>query len=205
MINGSMNLSDRNKKSDKEDLKWVRKAKSGNRKAFEKLVQKYQKRIYFTTRKIVLDHEDSNDVVQDTFVKSYIKLEQFNEAYPFYPWLHKIAINTALNHQNKISRRKESHPLYEDVESRQGGSNRSDPLAEIIQDELENAVNKAIARLPIDQRTVFILKSSDGLSYQEISQQLGISVGTVMSRLSRARAKLRILLKPYITSQDIGV
>lgn len=194
-----MRLNIQNKRDDKEDLKWVRKAKRGNRKAFDQLVLKYQKRIYFTVRKMVLDHDDSNDIVQETFVKAYIKMDQFNEQFPFYPWLHRIAINTTLNQQAKVTRRKESFSIDSNEEQELIESRNEDetPLNVMIHDELEKQIARAMEHLPLDQRMVFILRTSEGLSYQEISQQLSISMGTVMSRLSRAREKLKDLLEPY--------
>ena len=193
----------RNKKDDKEDLRWLRKAKMGNQRAFEKLVLKYQQRIYFTVRKMVLDHSDSNDIVQDTFVKAYTNLHQFDERFPFYPWLHRIAINTTLNHQTKASRRKEIFTIEGEEEYKQFKPSTENPLKEIIQKELKDHVAQAMEQLSFNQRTVFVLRTSEGLSYQEIGQQLNISVGTVMSRLSRAREKLKDLLQPYLTDMDI--
>lgn len=194
----------RNKKDDWEDLRWVRKAKRGNRKAFEKLVFKYQRRVYFTVRKMVMNHNDSDDIVQDTFVKAYMNLHQFNEQFPFYPWLHRIAINTTINHQGRSFRRKEIFTIDGEEEYIQAKPNNENPLKELIHGELEEHVALAMEQLPFDQRTVFVLRTSEGLSYQEIGQQLNISLGTVMSRLSRAREKLKDLLQPYLIDKDIG-
>ena len=91
-------------KDDKQDLRWIRKVKKGNKKAFEKLVLKYQKIIYSTVCKMILNHSDTNDIVQDTFVKAYMNLHRFDENFPFYPWLYRIAINNTLNYQMKTSR-----------------------------------------------------------------------------------------------------
>ena len=202
-----MRVGNPNNRDDREDLQWVRKAKNGNQKAFEKLVLKYQKRIYFTVRKMVLDHDDSNDIVQDIFVKAYMNLHQFNEQFPFYPWLHRIAVNTTLNQQAKSGRRKEvfsigGEEINSVVVTTPGDAS---PIREMIQGELEVKVTEAMEQLPLDQRMVFILRTSEGLSYQEISDQLQISMGTVMSRLSRAREKLKNLLEPYFFDKDIEV
>ncbi|MCU0645691.1 MAG: sigma-70 family RNA polymerase sigma factor [bacterium] len=176
-------MNDQNQnKTDNDDLKWIRKAMLGNHRAFEKLVLKYQQRIYFTVRKIVLDHDDADDIVQDTFVKTYQNLHRFDEHYPFYPWLRRIALNTTLNHQAKAHRKKES--ILDDDEFDHIESEHENPL-------------QAMEQLPLDQRMVFILRTNDELSYEEIGEQLEISTGTVMSRLSRARAKLKEILQPY--------
>ncbi len=192
-------------KDDKDDLKWVCKAKEGNRKAFEKLVLKYQKNIYFMVRKMIVDHSDANDIVQDTFVKAYLNLHRFDEQYPFYPWLHRIAINTTLNFQTKISRVKETFTNSEDNKVRQLALNNENPLEEIIESEMKEKVTEALQLLPFDQRMIFILRTSEELSYQEISDRLNISIGTVMSRLSRARSKLKNLLQPYLSEKNFKV
>lgn len=187
---------------DREDLRWIRKARQGNQRAFEKLVVKYQKRIYYTVRKMVLDHSDTNDIVQDTFVKVYVNLKRFDEQYPFYPWLHRIAVNTAINHQTKAFRRKERVSIEQEEESWQTKSDDKNPLKTMLDNELKSRVARAVEQLPLEQRAVFVLRTSEGLSYQEISEQLNISVGTVMSRLSRAREKLKQLLQPYLMQKN---
>lgn len=190
-------------KNDHDDLKWIRNAKKGNHHAFEKLVLKYQKRIYFTVRKIVLDHDDANDIVQDTFIKTYQNLHRFDEQFPFYPWLRRIALNTTLNHQAKVQRKKEL--LSDEQEFDQIEVQGANPLQEMMHHELQNKIVEALGQLPIDQRIVFVLRTNEELSYEEISEQLDISTGTVMSRLSRARAKLKEILLPYLVQREIEV
>lgn len=189
--------------NDNDDLKWIRKAKNGSHRAFEKLVLKYQQRIYFTVRRIVLDHDDANDIVQDTFVKTYQNLHRFDEQFPFYPWLRRIALNTTLNHQAKVQRKKEL--LSDEQEFDQIEVQGANPLQEMMHHELQNKIVEALGQLPIDQRIVFVLRTNDELSYEEISEQLDISTGTVMSRLSRARAKLKEILLPYLVQREIEV
>lgn len=192
-------------KNDTDDLKWIRKAKRGNHRAFENLVLKYQRRIYFTVRKIVLNHDDANDIVQDTFVKVYRNLHRFDEAYPFYPWLWRIALNTTLNCQAKIHRKRDSVSVSEQEEFDRIESENGNPLREIMRHELHDKIIEALEQLPIDQRVVFILRTNEELSYQEISEQLEISIGTVMSRLSRARARLKEILQSYLSHNEIEV
>lgn len=187
--------------TDKEDLRLVRKAKKGNQKAFEKLVFKYQQLIYSLVRKMVIEHENTNDIVQDTFVKAYRNLEHFKEQYTFYPWLHRIAINTTLNFIEKKRRYKETFSRAENQE--EYSSQNGNALKKIIQNEYKQQIKLALKKLPIEQRMVFILRTSEDLSYQEISEQLDISIGTVMSRLSRAREKLKELLQSYLETRDI--
>ncbi len=182
--------------TDKEDKRLVRKAKKGNQKAFEKLVIKYQRPMYGLVRKMVIDHENTNDIVQDTFVKAFSNLERFDEQYPFFPWLHRIAINTTLNHIEKTRRYHETFNRSDNQD--EYSTHNGNSLKTIIQTEYKQQIKKALEKLPTEQRIVFILRTSEDLSYQEISEQLEISVGTVMSRLSRAREKLKELLQPYL-------
>jgi len=196
-------MNDQDQNNDSDDLKWVRKAKCGSHRAFEKLVLKYQKQIYFTVRKIVLDHDDANDIVQDTFVKTYQNLHRFDEQYPFYPWLRRIALNTTLNHQAKVHRKRESASISAAEALDQIEPETANPLKEMMHHELQDKIIEAMEQLPLDQRIVFTLRANEELSYQEIGAQLDISIGTVMSRLSRARAKLKEILQPYLSPKEI--
>jgi len=187
---------------DREDQKLIRKAKQGNHKAFGKLVLKYQQQLYYAVRRMILNHDDTNDIVQEAFVKAYTNLERFDESYSFYPWLYRIAINTTLNYQSRAARTRERFAGQEDAASRHSEEN---PLKQVMQDELQLKVTEALNQLPVEQRVVFVLRTSDELSYQEISEVLDISIGTVMSRLSRARGRLKVLLQDYLSMNNSGV
>lgn len=194
-------------KNEKDVLKYIEKALSGDSRAFEWIIRKYQKRIYFTVLQMVMNHDDADDVLQETFIKAYTKLNTYDDNYPFYPWLYRIAINTSLNHQKKKARLR-AHSL-DDMD---GSNNHNPDLAESPQQmydmegsELVHKLKEALGKIPFEQRMVFMLRVNDGLSYQEISDTLEISIGTVMSRLSRARDKLRALLQSYLETKDIQV
>lgn len=184
----------------KEDIRWIRKAQKGKARAFEKIVLKYQRTIYSLARKMILSHNDTNDIVQETFVKAYLNLKNYDESYLFYPWLRRIAINTTLNF---IEKKRRYHKTFkQDNERVDLLSPDGNPLKQIIQDEHKKEIAEAIEKLPIEQRMVFVLKTTEELSYQEISERLNISVGTVMSRLSRARQRLKKLLKLNLLDND---
>jgi len=192
--------------NEKDVLKYVRGSLEGSPRAFEWIVKNYQKRVYFTVLRIVMNHEDADDVLQETFIKAYTKLETYDESYPFYPWLYRIAINTSLNLQKKKARLRALS--LDDVD---GTCSQTD-LAESPQQifdmegrELVEKLKEALGSIPVEQRVVFTLRVNDGLSYQEISDTLNISIGTVMSRLSRARDKLRSLLGGILETKDIEV
>lgn len=192
-------------KLEKDVLKHIQKSLSGDADAFEWIVRKYQRRIYYTVIQMVMDHEDTNDIIQETFIKVYTKLDTYDPTYPFYPWLYRIAINTTLNHQKQ---KKRNQLLSLDDNN---GHHKPDfatgpmQMREMEGDELIKGVREALRKIPAEQRMVFMLRVRDELSYQEISEQLEISIGTVMSRLSRAREKLRMLLNHHLETKDIEV
>ena len=193
-----MSVLDRQAADDADDLLWVQKARKGNLRAFDRLVKKYQRRLYILIRKMVIGHDDTNDIVQEAFVKAFGNLGRFDDAYAFYPWLHRIAVNTALNHQKKMFRRMERTSI-DDIADPAGEQAVSDPAGTLLGQELNHQISAALEQLPFEQRAVFILRSSEDLGYQEIADRLDISIGTVMSRLSRARERLKALLMPYLS------
>ncbi len=184
----------------------IRKVVDGDSRAFEEIVVTYQKRIYYTILQVVMNHDDTDDVLQETFIKAFTKLDTYDSQYPFYPWLYRIAINTALNHQKKKARQRAMS--LDDLDGNVYSVELSESPRqnyELEGDELADKLKLALESIPIEQRVVFTLRVNDGLSYQEISDTLDISIGTVMSRLSRAREKLRSLLVGYVESKDVKV
>ncbi len=191
---------------EKDVRKHIQKALSGDSRAFEWIIRKYQKRIYFTVLQMVMNHDDTDDILQETFIKAYTKLDTYDDSYPFYPWLYRIAVNTSLNHQKKKARLRALS--LDEVD----GNNHHAELSESPQQlsdmhggDLIEQLKEALKKIPDEQRMVFVLRVNDGLSYQEISDALDISIGTVMSRLSRAREKLRGLLKHYLEAKNLEV
>lgn len=185
----------------KEDSRWIEQVYKGQERAFEKLVQKYQRMIYSLVRKMVIGHDETNDIVQDTFVKAYLSLKDFDETLPFYPWLRRIAINTTLNFVEK--KRRYQQTFQREDERLDVPVTNGNPLKQLISQERQQQIATALENLPIEQRMVFVLKVAEELSYQEISERLNISVGTVMSRLFRARERLKKLLRSDLKQNDI--
>lgn len=183
----------------------IQKALNGDSRAFEYIIRKYQKRLYYTVLQIVMNHDDTNDVIQETFIKAYTKLSTYDRSYPFYPWLYRIAVNTSLNLQKKKARLRALS--LDDLDNNHHADLAESPrqMREMVGGELAVQIKSALSKIPLEQRTVFMLRVNDGLSYQEISDTLAISIGTVMSRLSRARDKLRSLLQNYLETKDIEV
>ncbi len=180
-------------KEETEENELIRKVKNGNKFAFNILMEKYQKRIYYLARKIVINHADADDVVQETFLKAYVNISGFSEEYKFYTWLYRITVNTALT---LLKKRKRSGLSLEELTEEQhfqySSNEETDQRSKDI--ELKNMVKKALKNISPQLRTVFILRTSEEMSYKEIAQTLNISIGTVMSRLNRARNKLQKLI-----------
>lgn len=171
----------------------IKRAKKGDNKAFDKLVLRYQKRIYYVVIRMVMNHQDADDVTQETFIKAYKNLENFKEGYKFYTWIYRIAINTAINLIKKRSYVGES--LESLLENGYQPPMEETPIKNFEKTELKSIVKTVLNSISPEARSVFILRSSEGMSYQEISDTLQISIGTVMSRLNRTREKLKKSLK----------
>ncbi len=175
----------------RQDLRLVARIKAGDQQAFRSLVERYQARIYALVRAMVGSHALSDDITQDTFIKVYRNLSSFDESYPFFPWLRRIAVNTALT-ALQVQRTQNRVALDEDL------AEEASLDQAIERNELIVQMQKEIARLPEEQRTVFVLRTQQEMSYDEIAAALDLSVGTVMSRLSRARSRLKESLHEYI-------
>jgi RNA polymerase sigma-70 factor (ECF subfamily) len=163
---------------------------SGDQKSYEILVKRYQKRVYRLAQRLVRDPDAADDVAQEAFIRAYYALSRYEQGRNFYFWLSKIAVNLALNH---LSREKRLVELPEDDANLDPGLT-TDPTAEADTSQLKARIGDAIEQLPLHQRSVLLLRAQEGLSYQEIAQTLSISIGTVMSRLSRARQALKEML-----------
>jgi RNA polymerase sigma-70 factor (ECF subfamily) len=170
------------------------KAQGGNRFAFEEIVRRHQRRVYGVAFRIVRRHDVADDVAQETFLRAYQSLASFDLGRPFGPWIGKIAANLAINHVRSPRFREEPLP---EAHAETPAPDAS-PLRGVLEDESRATLEAALGGLPAEQRAVFVLRVMDDLSYREIAQSLGISMGTVMSRLSRAREKLREALAPYL-------
>jgi len=179
-----------------EEKELIRKAKQGNLYSFEILVKRHQKNIYRLAFRMTKDHDSADDMAQETFVKAFISIGSFKEEYKFYPWISRICMNLCINY---LKRKK--FTLSESELSPQKLENQntvSDPMNEMIKDEIMDRIDSSIESLPPPFKAVLILKVYEDLSYKQIAKTLNISVGTVMSRLFRARERLQKSLKDYL-------
>ena len=182
-----------------EDL--VRGSLAGDEGAFRDLMERYKRRAYGVARGIVGDPDEAQDVVQDAFVKAYYRLKDFRFGSNFFTWFYRLLVNQAIDRWRKTSR----SPTVPFDEAWVSGET-SDPEAmvypktpeELAQNrQLSEGLTRTIAALPEYHRTVILLREVEGLSYEEIARILDCSVGTVMSRLHYARAKLKEALKGF--------
>ena len=174
----------------------IEQARGGNLFAFEEIVRRYQRRVYATAYRIVRRHEVADDVAQEAFIRAHRSLDRFDTGRPFGPWICRIAANLAVNHVRSPQAREDALPDgHAETPSAAPG-----PLQRVLDTEARAMLDRALGELPAEQRAVFCLRVFEELSYREIADALGIEMGTVMSRLSRAREKLRDALSPYLTT-----
>jgi RNA polymerase sigma-70 factor (ECF subfamily) len=183
----------------------VRRAQAGDRRAFDLLVLRYQHRLAKLIARYVRDHSEVMDVAQDSFIKAYRALPNFRGDSAFYTWLYRIAINTAKNHLVSRSRRTlESAADLDDAEQYAENVELHDlatPERLLLRDEIERTVVEAIDELPEDLRMAITLRELEGMSYEDISAAMDCPIGTVRSRIFRARDAINKRLEPLIGEQ----
>ena len=173
------------------DQKLVERVQRGDKNAFNLLVTKYQHKVANLVSRYVKNHSDVPDIVQEAFIKAYRALPNFRGDSAFYTWLYRIAINCAKNYLTSKGRRPPSADVDIDDAAYYSGNERlndnATPESLLHKQQLEKVVNDAITALPEDLRVALTLREFDGLSYDEISEVMGCPVGTVRSRIFRAR------------------
>ncbi|MGH8536274.1 MAG: RNA polymerase sigma factor RpoE [Gammaproteobacteria bacterium] len=184
------------------DAQLVKRVQKGDKKAFDLLVLKYQQRIIKLVSRYVRDPTDALDVAQDAFLKAYRALPNFRGDSAFYTWLYRIAINTAKNYLVTQSRRPtESENLRaegEQVELESMLKDLATPESLLITEEIKETIAEAIEQLPDDLRTAINLREVEGLSYEEIADVMTCPIGTVRSRIFRAREAIDHRLKALL-------
>ncbi len=185
------------------DSELINRVKRGDKSAFDVLVGKYQLKIIKLVSRYVHDPNEALDVAQEAFLKAYRALPGFRGDSAFYTWLYRIAINTAKNYLVAQSRRPPvSDVSSQDAEQFGGESLLKDygtPERLLLKDEIEATVYRAIEELPEDLRTAITLRELEGLSYEEIAHAMGCPIGTVRSRIFRAREAIDSKLRPLLT------
>lgn len=186
----------------------VERVQRGDKRAFELLVAKYQRKIFRLLSRLIRDPAEIEDVAQEAFIKAYRALPNFRGESAFYTWLYRIAINTAKNYLAAQGRRAATA-----TESDLGENESLDdtdqlcdvatPDAVLLSKQVAEAVNRAIEKLPEDLRTAIVLRELEGLSYEEIADAMNCPIGTVRSRIFRAREAIANELRPLLdTGKD---
>jgi len=189
------------------DLQLVRRVQQGDKRAFELLVGKYQRRITRLLSRMMRDPADIEDVAQEAFIKAYRALPNFRGDSAFYTWLYRIAINTAKNHFAAQGRRAPT-VVANDIEDQENSedsvhlSDTATPDSLYQSKQVGLAVNRAIDQLPPDLRTAIVLRELEGLSYDEIAEAMSCPVGTVRSRIFRAREAIAQELRPLLETRE---
>ncbi|MBQ0746915.1 MAG: RNA polymerase sigma factor RpoE [Marinobacter sp.] len=183
------------------DLQLVRKVRNGDRAAFDLLVVKYQSRVASIISRYVYDSQEVMDLTQEAFIKAYRAIDRFRGDSAFYTWLYRIAVNTAKNHLESRSRRPQGSADSAEAENFDDGRRLRDiasPERLLQRDQLQMELSNAIASLPEELRSAFLLREYDGLSYEDIARILECPIGTVRSRIFRARDAVDRHLGPLL-------
>lgn len=185
------------------DRELVIRVQKGDKKAFDVLVRKYQYKIIKLISRYVHDPSEALDVSQEAFLKAYRALPGFRGESAFYTWLYRIAINTAKNYLVAQGRRPPGSDIdAQEAEQYEGQSflkEMETPERLLLKDEIEATVFQAIEDLPDDLRTAITLRELEGMSYEEIAQTMGCPIGTVRSRIFRAREAIDAKLRPLLS------
>ncbi len=188
---------------EKDEANWLRAARAGDHHAFGRLVEKHQQRLFHCLLRLCGSADDAEELAQDAFVQAFVKLDSFQENAAFFTWLYRIAFNLAAS---RARRRRPRTSLDAVIEAGAPEPTTSEhaPDGQMLEQERSQLVHHAIGRLPQEHRQVIVLREIEGLDYQQIADVLETPIGTVRSRLSRARLQLRELLAPLFAEEPFS-
>jgi RNA polymerase sigma-70 factor, ECF subfamily len=199
-------VSSHTKYSEQLDEDIVLRVQRGDRSAFDFLVIKYQHKIIQLVNRYVKDPSEAQDVAQETFIKAYRALGNFRGDSAFYTWLYRIAINTAKNYLVSRSRRSSDYEVdvqdAEAIENAPQLQGMDTPERLLLNQEIIDTIKMAIDKLPEEMRTAIMLREFEGMSYEEIAEAMDCPVGTVRSRIFRAREAIDNKLNPLLEHGD---
>jgi len=187
-----------------DELELVRRARDGDLKSYDELVKRYQERIYSTIYHMTMNHEDSSDLTQESFIKAFQAIHNFKGDSSFFTWVYRISVNKTINFLKQ--KRKRNHYSLDDIDYNAEHDpdlvsliSHKTPRRDLNLSELQEKLNAAMQKLSEDHRLVIVLHDIQGLPHEEISRIMDWNVGTVRSRLYYARQQMQALLADYIT------
>jgi RNA polymerase sigma-70 factor (ECF subfamily) len=180
-----------------EETEMISRCREGDQEALREIYDKYHKKVYRVAYGVVRHREEALDIVQEVFIKLFRSIRNFKGRSKFYTYLYRMAMNTAIDHSRKSGKR------FISSLDEEGGFEPPDNLEKgpervLLQKELEERVKRAMSKLPAEQKAALIFRDVEGLSYQEMAEAMGCSIGTVMSRLHYGRKRIQELLKDYV-------
>ncbi len=188
------------------DINLVKRARNGDQDAFRQLVERYQRKLYSVAYSMVRNPEDAMDLTQDALVKAYRNLANFQGSSSFYTWIYRITVNICIDHLRK-SGRFQSVDYDDTIRREEGGASSGfispsmlgqNPGKSLARKELIAQMQTALDTLSPNHRTAIVLREVEGLSYEEMAEVMGVSKGTVMSRLHHARKNMQTALSDYV-------
>ncbi len=180
-----------------EETEMISRCQQGDQEALKEIYDKYHKKVYRIAYGVVRQREDALDIVQEVFIKLFRSIKNFQGRSHFYTYLYRMVMNTAIDHARK-SGKKFASSLDEEGSFEPSDGAEKGPERVFLQKELEERVKRAMDKLPAEQKAALIFRDMEGLSYQEMAEAMGCSIGTVMSRLHYGRKKMQELLKDYV-------
>jgi RNA polymerase sigma-70 factor (ECF subfamily) len=182
-----------------EEKRLVTLCKKGDLNAYDQLMQRYEKKVYALCFRMAGNPHDAADLAQEAFLKAFRALPSFKEQSQFSTWLYRIATNTCLDDRRKQAKRPQLVSMDKPLETDEGqltltlADNGPDPLASTLGSELQEEIQALLDKLPFEQKLILVMRDLEGYSYEEIGTILDVNMGTVKSRLNRARARFRDL------------
>lgn len=186
----------------------VERVQKGDKRAFDLLVRRYQHKVVSVISRYISDWSECQDVAQEAFIRAYRAIGAFRGDSAFYTWVYRIAINTAKNHLVSQGRRPPTDDVsIDDAVQLDAGIRLKDsatPERELLREEIERTVFATVEQLPEELRKAITLREVDGLSYEEIAEQMQCPIGTVRSRIFRAREAIDTQLRPLLTENEVS-
>jgi RNA polymerase sigma-70 factor (ECF subfamily) len=180
-----------------EETEMISRCQQGDQEALKEIFDKYHKKVYRIAYGVVRHREEALDIVQEVFIKLFRSIKNFKGKSHFYTYLYRMVMNTAIDHARKTGKQFISS-LDEEGSFEPPDELEKGPERILLQKELEERVKRAMEKLPAEQRAALIFRDVEGLSYQEMAEAMGCSIGTVMSRLHYGRKRIQELLKDYV-------